>query len=313
MAETSFSSSAVRKFRKSLTIRLRPPPTLGGSGALTARIEGYFNAAFLPCPPEPDRLQLICRKAYYGLDARGFMVGHASPDVALNGRVVLGYRDAAQAPADISPAPEFDGLEDIRFFASGEQVFLFAIGFEADGASHRPVPVIGRLRSTDRGPAVIRRTATEAVSGVEKNWVFFERDGRLLIEKFPGMSEIYEVDRDSLELRHARTGSAPFTWSGTKAAAFDGGHLFLDHRRFYLLRRFRTVQRYAFRFRHISGDGRKTRYSPAFSLGPDAAMVYASDMCIDAGRDQVLIAASENDAAFAIYGVSAESVRRLLR
>jgi hypothetical protein len=173
--------------------------------------------------------------------------------------------------------------------------------------------VVGRVRIDGQGFDLTRRTAREQVSGVEKNWVFFERSGRLFIEKFPGMSEIYEVDRDSLELRHSRPGTATFKWSGTKATPFDGGHLFLDHRRIYLLRRLSTVQRYAFRFRHISGDGRTTRYSDPFSLGPAAAMVYASDMSYDADQDQVLIAASENDAAFTIYGIKADSLRDLLR
>lgn len=311
MTAPSFAASALRKAKKSLTIRLNPPARLKGSRALTPRIDGYFNAAFLSVGEAP--LRLICRKAYYGLDARGFMVGEASPEAAQNGLVTLQLDEAGAAAAAIAPAPAFDGLEDIRFFESRGDVFLFAIGFETSAGGHRPVPVLGRVQMGAEGVEVIRRTATEQVQGVEKNWVFFERAGALHIEKYPGMAETYQVDRNTLELRYARTGKARFTWSGTKAVRFDDGHLFLDHRRIYLLRQFRTVQRYAFRFRHISEDGRTTRHSSPFSLGPEAAMVYASDMSFDASRDQVLIAASENDAAFAIYGVDAETLRGLLR
>lgn len=193
MTAPSLAASTLRKAKKSLTIRLRPPPPLSGARALTSRIDGYFNAAFLP--GRADQLRLICRKAYYGLDARGFMVGDASPEAAQNVLVALRLEDARSAAPSVAPAPEFDGLEDIRFFESGGQVFLFAIGFETSEGAHRPVPVLGRVQGRADDLEVIRRTATEQVNGVEKNWVFFERAGRLHIETFPGMAETYEVDR----------------------------------------------------------------------------------------------------------------------
>lgn len=288
--------------KKALTIRLSTPAGLPAARTLFGQhIEGYFNAAFLPGATR-RRMQVVCRTAYYALDARGFQIGPPVLEKARNVLLDITPVDGG-ARFEARRVEALDGLEDIRFFPVGEALLFYAVGLVPEGDRLAPKPVIGRARWS--GDLIIeeRREATENVQRVEKNWVFFRRGDEVLIEKYPGMAEIYRVDPQTLALEHRRLSDKTFDWSGTKAVQIQGGALFLDHRRMYLLRGPRTVQRYVYQFRFEPDDGGPARISRRFSLGPDSDLGYASDLALDAETGDLLIAVSADDASFEVFAV----------
>jgi len=286
----------VTKLKKALKIRPGLPERLPTRALLDAPVEGWFNAAFVPGSAE-GRLELICRQAYYQLDARSFMIGGAVLDQTKNALV----RIEAGAAASVTPLPTFDQLEDVRLFPYAGGLYLFAVGYRPSSEGPQAAPVIGKVRRGEDGLVLERRFATEAVQGVEKNWVFFQAAGRLHIEKFPGMAELYEVDPASLALTYAKTAELAFDWSGTKAVSLaDGTSLFLDHKRVYILRGLKTVQRYIYRFRRAARAGGPAEVSAIFSLGRAERLTYVSDMALTPDGASLLIAASYDDNSFEI-------------
>jgi hypothetical protein len=291
----------VAKLKKVLRVTPRLPANLGVSALMSAPIEGYFNASFLPRPQEAGRIEVVCRQAYYDMDERSFMVGDPVLANTVNALVKIDGGGGPTEPPALLPA--FDQLEDIRFFPHDGALFMSAVGYQATPDGPRPSPVVGRVRRSGDSFELESRHATEHVSGVEKNWVFFSRAGRLFIEKFPGMAETYEVEPETLGLHYNKSMPLPLNWSGTKSVTLDGGSLFLDHRRIYILRGLKTVQRYVYRFRYVGADGVPTCLSDPFSLGSDSALTYVSDMVLAAGGEDLLIAVSYDDNRFEIVSL----------
>jgi hypothetical protein len=292
----------VAKLKKVLRVTPRMPASLGVSALMPAPIEGFFNASFLPRPRDAAWIEVVCRQAYYAMDERSFMVG--DPVLANTVNALVKIDPGAAGPVE-PPAflPAFDQLEDIRFFPHEGALFMSAVGYQATAAGPRPSPVIGQIRRSGDSFELEKRHATEHVSGVEKNWVFFAKAGRLFIEKFPGMAETYEVDPLTLGLHYSKTMRLPLNWSGTKSVTLDGGSLFLDHKRIYILRGLRTVQRYVYRFRYVAAAGGPTCISDPFSLGSETALTYVSDMVLGDGGEDLLIAASYDDNRFEILSL----------
>ena len=300
--QTSVANDGLARLRtrakKALTIQLKLPAELPLTRLTPSSVPGFFNAAVMP-PLRSDEIQVVCRHAYYTLDARGFQVGEPQLEQVRNStlrfrRVATGFE-----LADVAALPALDRLEDIRFYEFDGCCCFFAVGFVAPKGEARPVPVVGRLRR-EEGLSAETRVVTQAVGPVEKNWVYFRGRNGLYLEKYPGMSEVYRVHPQSLGLTYSRTGSATFSWSGTKSVPVDDGNLFLDHRRVYLIRGGRTVQRYVYRFRHVPFEG-ITRHSKPFRVGGETALVYVSDMALSADPSRLLLAASRDDNSFDLF------------
>ena len=151
---------------------------------------------------------------------------------------------------------------------------------------------------------------------VEKNWVYFRKDDQILIEKSPGLSDLYVVDPVALTLNRLNGQTGPLFWSGTKAIDWNGGTLFLDHRRVKLPELARIKVRYVYRFRHhLQGV---MRHSREFSMGPRTAITYVSDLqradyLSPHLGDGVVLSVSSNDNAFSLFRISSAALDRLLR
>lgn len=285
------------------------PPRVPGEVAVAAPLAGVFNPAFIPAAFAPGvDLAFIARETYYELDARSYMIGEADPARARN--ILVGLKRAGAGYEEIfrRPVPALDRVEDTRFYQFGGQTFLTGLQLSAE-AGGRHAPVLGTLtRAGDTLEAKLV-TPTEQVARVEKNWAYFERDGGLWIEKWPGGAETYKVDPQTLALRYQRTGEPDRGWSGTKGVSFDGGMLFLDHRRIYLFEGGRLPIRFIFRFR-FEAAGRPAVISRAFSLDRHDALVYVSDIVIDGAR--ALIGYGVNDAQSAIHAIDIAALRQFL-
>jgi len=294
--------------------RIRPalPPVLNASSLLGgAPVEGFFNAALLPSVTA-GMVEVVCRNAYYGLDARGFQIGPPVEGATRNTLLKIDIRGTTRDIVCTSPIRSLDGLEDVRFFPHNGDLFFFGVGINSTSDDVRRMPILGRARPNGDDMDITTRTVTENVRLVEKNWVFFKHRDELLIEKFPGMSEVYRIDAETLDLEYRINKPGRVLWSGTKSFPLWEGNLFLDHRRVYVIRNERTVQRYIFRFRYVPPAEGKVTISRSFSMGSDQDLVYVSDMVISPNNDAAIIAVSADDNRFDIVSVGLSDVGKML-
>lgn len=283
-----------------------------------AAVEGYFNSTLLA--GDSERLTLICRKSYYNLSAKGHMIEAIDRARTRNYCLEFAWTSGRLRLGETRWLPALDGLEDIRVFHGVPHKFFFAVELlSAPPPARHPAglpsaPVAGVITCRADQVEIQRMQIPEAPRRIEKNWVYFQDRNRLLIEKSPGSPALYVVDPIALTLTREGAEDGPLFWSGTKAIAWNGGILFLDHRRVKLPEPFRIKVRYIYRFRyHAEGA---VRHSREFSMGPRAAVSYVSDLqqaCAvrpDLG-DGVVLSVSRNDNSFALFLIESQALRQL--
>lgn len=284
--------------------RLRPwmPAHPPGREGLARPLQGVFNPTFVAPPPGAD-LAVLCRETYYALDARSYMIG--APEIARARNIVVGLTQGADGMSEVARrhVPGLDALEDVRVYPFNGVDYFSAVRLNAP-PERLHSPVIGTLA---QDMTAVVRAPDEHVEAVEKNWVFFQRDGGLWIEKWPGGAEVYKVDPATLTLGYQLNGAVDRRWSGTKSAPFDGGNLFLDHRRIYLLDGGKLPVRFVFRLRYAPADGGPLRISRSFSLHRDDRLVYVSDICV--AGEKVLIGFGIDDAEASFHEMSCGDAR----
>ncbi len=309
-----------RYWRKRRNWRLFLPRRVKLYAIPGAAVQGYFNATLLAS--DEEKLTLICRKAYYGLSAKGQMMEAADAARTQNFSVELLWKDGRFELGPTRWLEGLDGLEDIRIFRNLQHRFFFAVEIfsKAQTAEHaarpRSAPVAGVVSLRGEQVAIQRMRIPDPTHRVEKNWVYFQNDDQLLIEKSPGLSDLYVVDPIALTLARVGRQTAPLFWSGTKAISWNGGTLFLDHRRVKLHELARIKIRYVYRFRHhVNGT---VRHSRDFSMGSRASVTYVSDLQ-RAGDlsshlgEGVVLSVSTNDTAFSLFRIPSADLARLLR
>jgi hypothetical protein len=285
-----------------------------------ANITGYFNATLLAA--DPQKLTLICRKAYYTLSDHGHMVGSSDHSLTQNFRVELLWTSDRYVPGETQRIDALDGLEDVRVFQTPGRTWFFAVELlsAAETARHphrlHSRPVTGIIHGSNAALSIQRMAIPETFQTVEKNWVFYRDRNRLLIEKSPDLSDQYAVDTEALTLTRLGTPRGKRFWSGTKAIDWEGGTLFLDHRRVKLREMPGIKVRYVYRFRHQSGA--TVRHSRDFSMGPRGSVLYISDLQ-RAGElgpqfgDGIVLSLSTDDNSFSLLRIPASRLAKMLR
>ncbi len=306
--------------RKRRNWRLVLPPGIPLKPVPGGAVQGYFNSTLLA--GDPQRLALICRKSYYTLSPKGHMIEAIDPARTRNYCLEFAWANGRLRLQQTRSLPALDGLEDLRVFHGVPHKFFFAVELLSPQlvamhpAGLRSAPVVGVITSRDAQVEIRRMQIPETPRRVEKNWVYYQDGNRLLIEKSPGSPDLYVVDPTALTLTREAGETGPLFWSGTKSVAWNGGILFLDHRRIKLPEPFRIKVRYVYRFRYHAGG--TVRHSREFSMGPRASVSYVSDLqaasalAPDLG-DGVVLSVSTNDNSFALFLVESQELRRLLR
>lgn len=300
--------SAIRTFAKRLErLRLRMPAPPPGREGLATPLTGVFNPTFASRTLAPDAdIAVLCRETYYTLDARSYMVG--APDIARARNVLVTMAPDGDGAREVSRrhVPGLDGLEDVRLYEWNGVTYFSAVRLNPPPARLHS-PVIGKLFSD---LSVEIRAPDEHVEAVEKNWVFFQRNGALWIEKWPGANEAYKVNPETLALEYVVSGDVDRRWSGTKSAPFGAGDLFLDHRRIYLFDGGKLPVRFVFRLRYQPSDGSPAQVSRAFSLHRHDRLVYVSDLAVCG--DTVRIGFGIDDAQTSFVNIAAADARAFL-
>jgi hypothetical protein len=285
-----------------------------------ANVAGYFNATLLSA--DAGKVTLICRKAYYQLSALGHMVGATDPSQTQNFLVELVWKGRRFELGETHQIPALNGLEDVRVFRGAQQVFFFAVELLSpeEAAQHpqqlRTRPVAGIIRGCDATLSIKRMELPEPPQGVEKNWVYYQDQDRLLIEKTPDLSDCYAVDPASLTVTRIGTPRGKRFWSGTKAIPWQEGTLFLDHRRVKLREIPGIKVRYVYRFRYQSAG--TVRHSRDFSMGSRSSVLYISELlrAEDLGpqaSDGIVLALSTNDNSFSLLRIPASRLAKMLQ
>ena len=272
--------------KKASRIYGRLPPRLAAEPWFEP-LPGVFNPALLPLDRfHPNRVQFVCRKHYYELDRRGIMIDSPRREATVNWLYEGVVESGSLRVLSRAPIEAFDGIEDLRFYEHEGR--LYVTGTRPDFETHaRSAPFLASaarihaamtpqdLQLCENPPELAER---------EKNWVFFTDDRRLYLERMPGLEDIFEVDVATGRLDRRGPAGQLSGWSGTKAASWMGGTLFLDHKRVYPLRGFETLVRFVFRFRYRHPRLGTVALSPEFSLQDDLTdLVYASDLVLLGG------------------------------
>jgi len=237
---------------------------------------------------------VLCRETYYTLDARSYMIGAPEIERARNLMVGLVSEGTGMREIGRRHVHSLDALEDVRAYPFDGTTYFSAVRLNRP-PERLHSPVIGTL-ALDLTASI--RAPDEHVDAVEKNWVFFRREGGLWIEKWPGGNETYKVDPATLKLHYTLSGEVDRRWSGTKSAPFEGGDLFLDHRRIYLFDRGRLPVRFVFRLRYQPASGGEAAISRSFSLHRHDRLVYASDISVSHGKVRIGFGIDDAEASF---------------
>lgn len=297
--------NAIQKTAKRLErLRLSMPAHPPGREGLAAPLKGVFNPTFAPAAWAPGAdMAVLCRETYYALDARSYMVG--APEIEKARNIVVGLAADGNGMRETTRrhVPSLDALEDVRVYGFQGETYFSAVRLNPP-PKRLHSPVIGTL-SPDLSARI--REPDEHVDPVEKNWVFFRRDGGLWIEKWPGGNETYKVDPVTLTLDYTLNGEINRQWSGTKSAPFEGGDLFLDHRRIYLFDGGKLPVRFVYRLRYQLADGGPAKLSRVFSLHRHDRLVYASDIAV--ADDKVRIGFGIDDAEASFHEMSVAEAR----
>ncbi|MFV0295148.1 MAG: hypothetical protein ACK5JT_03405 [Hyphomicrobiaceae bacterium] len=299
-------------FKKFMRVYGRQPRLLPVVEVLKQPIRGVMNPAFLPCD-DPADYAIVCRQQYYAVDRRGIMIGDPSVEKTHNilFRQVLS-RDGG-APEDGKRMSALQGLEDARFYVHDGRLHLVASRLDLS-AEKRTEIVLGyfpSLATFYEGGDFVPCDVEGLLSRIEKNWVYFENENRLMVERLPGMRDIYAFDPGLRRFSAAGVPQQHEVWSGTKSISWNGGNLFLDHKRVHVLTGTSTIVRFAYRFRFHASLRTPPQVSSEFSLAPaEEGLVYASDMQVMG--DQLHIAVGIDDARSQIFQLPSDEVARQL-
>jgi hypothetical protein len=225
-------------------------------------------------------------------------------------------------PGEVHRIEALDGLEDVRVFHASGRAWFFAVELlSAEETAKHPHrlhsrPVTGIIDGSNAALSIQRMIIPETSQTVEKNWVFYRDRDQLLIEKSPDLSDLYAVDTDKLTLTRLGTPHGKRFWSGTKAIEWQGGTLFLDHRRVKLREMPGIKVRYVYRLRHQVGT--TVRHTRDFSMGPRRWILYISDLqrAEDLGPqfgDGIVLSLSCDDNSFSLLRIPASRLAKMLR
>jgi hypothetical protein len=294
--------------------RLYPvlPRPLAARPILARAAPGLFNPAIIP--PEdgdaPTAIRVLAREAYYDIDARGLMIGPPLREKTINVLARIDGPTGTSHLTPIAPVRALDGIEDIRFYRLGKRL---ALSGTRPGLGERKtaVPVIGDCRWNGDELDTSLFDVRNDTAPIEKNWVLFDDAGRLCVERWPGMQQVYEIDLDKQTAVYRPGSEQKLLWSGTKSARLDGGNLFLDHQRAYLFAGGRYLVRFIYRFRYHRDGEAKPRISAKFApLADSAVMAYISDMTIIG--DEVYFGLGLDDKAAQVLAAPTAMVREAL-
>lgn len=300
-------------------LRPRLPRPIDGFRVVTADVEGFFNATFFAAPSAEDsRLRLIARRRYYEVNARGYAIDSGRHEHTTNHLVTIDRGMSPGARARTLHLPVLDGLEDVRVHAAAQGRLLFTaadpfVALRGGAAARlRTAQVLGRLEVDGDSLHASFAPVVDRVGCIEKNWVLFDDGGSTWIERYP-MAPAHDrvvVEGDAARVEPGGVAPAPLRWSGTRCVRFDGGLLFIDHRRVYVPCGMRMVSRYAYRLRLHAGRGAPARLSREFGLGDVDRLTYLHDAVVDG--NELLLSIGIDDGAIRLASVPLSSVRQMI-
>ncbi len=270
---------------KAKRVYVRLPGELPVTPLFDTPVEGMFSPSLIPGGAGNQKydFRFICRQHYYEMDHRGIMVGQPIFEKTTNWLHHARWDNARLQIVSREPLEVFQGVEDIRLYEHQGWLYLTATRPDYTGKKYNH-PITARTAKIDvdtRETDLIHFDLGPRLSAIEKNWVYFLNSDTIYLERFPGMKEYYEIDTNAATGHYRQLASESFLWSGTKSVRWQGGNLFLDHKRVYVLSGLGTVMRFIYRFRFQSAPSDQAVLSRSFSLLLAAdTPVYASDMAI---------------------------------